>query len=623
MPPGFRVIRSEGVLAVRFKSWLMCLLLWPVIGDGALRLDAASPERIDLREHLTVLADPEGSMNLADVRNRAASFQALGPGVGLNFSYVRGAMWLRLDLASTASEDAEWQLELDYASLDQAALHDASGLVQYGGDRVPFEERATQHRNPVFVLSVPAKSTRSFYLRVQSEGSLTVNPVLWRPSAFARHSEQGYALHSFYFGMLAALAAYNLLLGLALRERVFLLYVLFVSGVGIGIASIYGLAIQFLWPGSVEWGNRALVAGFALAGIVGPLFTRDFLGTARFAPRWHRALAIGAVAHVAVLLFGLLAPLKAAMQVMSVSTLLNCVLLLGCGVACLWRGVHGARLFVLSFALLLIGGMLMALRNFGLLPTHFVTLHAMQIGSALEMLLLSFALADRFNQIRRERAAAQAELVASLQHHERELEQRVMERTEALAQANARLRDLAMRDPLTALANRAALYVRLADAMQRLSSPKSPVTVLMIDLDGFKAVNDRLGHEAGDRVLVTIADRLFATVRAEDLVARLGGDEFIVVAEGLTPERDVPHLADRLLETVSAPLDFAPDARVGASIGVALGCHRDEQVDALLRRADRAMYAAKAAGRGAIRWAEGDADQAVSVPGVDTRNRSG
>lgn len=617
------MIRCEGVLAVRFKTWLMCLLLWPVIGQAALLLDADSPDRIDLREHLSVLADPDGSLAVDSVRARDAAFRPLAPGIGLNFSYVHGAMWLRLELASTSSRDSEWRLELDYASLDQAALHDDSGTVQYGGDRVPFENRATPHRNPVFVLWLPAKSTRTFYLRVQSEGSLTVNPVLWRPSAFVRHSEQGYALHSFYFGMLTALAAYNLLLGLALRERVFLFYVLFVTGIGVGIASIYGLANQFLWPGSVEWGNRALVSGFALAGIVGPLFTRDFLGTARFAPRWHRALAVGALMHAAVLLFGLVAPLKASMQVMSVSTLLNCILMLGCGVACQWRSVHGARLFVLSFALLLIGGMLMALRNFGLLPTHFVTLHAMQIGSALEMLLLSFALADRFNQIRRERAAAQAELVVSLQRHERELEQRVAERTEALAQANARLRDLALRDPLTALANRAALYARLSDALQRHPSPESPVAVLMIDLDGFKAVNDRLGHEAGDRVLVTIADRLFAAVRTEDLVARLGGDEFIVVAEGLMPARDIPLLADRLLATVGAPLDFAPDARIGASIGVALGHHRDEQVDALLRRADRAMYAAKAAGRGVIRWADGADDQGMSATGADIRNRSG
>jgi diguanylate cyclase (GGDEF)-like protein len=272
--------------------------------------------------------------------------------------------------------------------------------------------------------------------------------------------------------------------------------------------------------------------------------------------------------------------------------------------------VPGARLFVLAWASLLVGGMLMALRNFGLLPTHFLTLHAMQVGSALEMLLLSFALADRFNHIRREHARAQADalaaqtaLVHSLQRHERELEQRVAERTEALAQANARLRDLALRDPLTALANRAALYAHLLEVLQQSRADGRPVTVLMIDLDGVKAVNDRLGHETGDRLLMEVADRLRRVARPADLVARLGGDEFIIVAEGLADLREAEALAQRLLAVLCQPIACAPDARIGASIGIAASAKGGEDVDVLLRRVDRAIYAAKAAGKGTVQWA--------------------
>ncbi len=593
---------------------VLVLLLGGLAAVGAnaqsvLVLDDSSPDRIELRGHLGVLRDPDATLDANAARARRAEFQSLRPGSGLNLSYTRGAVWLRLVLRSALQQPGEWRIELDYASLDHAELYDADAPVQRAGDRLAFGARSTAHRNPVFAVRFAPGETRELLLRVQSEGSLTINPGLWRADAFHAHSENTYGAYALYFGMLLALAGYNLLLFVALRERVFLSYVLFVIGMGIGIASIYGFGGQYLWPDAVEWSNRALVVSFSLTGIVGPLFTRDFLGTARVAPRWHWWLAAGAWLHVAVLAVGLFAPIRVGMQVMSATTLFGCVLMLGCGIACAWRRVPGARLYVLAWAAILVGGMLMALRNFGLMPTNFVTLHGMQVGSALEMLLLSFALAARFNQIKLEKAQAQAQalaaqqqLVDSLKGHERVLAQRVAERTDELAAANARLSDLALRDPLTSLANRAALYAHLGEALQNARAHGQSLCLLMVDLDGFKAVNDRHGHGVGDRVLVEVAARLRAATRAQDLVARLGGDEFVVVAEGLRLPDDAQRMAQDVLAALSAPMTAAPDARIGASIGIATGSAGDADTEALLRRADAAMYSAKAAGRGTIYW---------------------
>jgi diguanylate cyclase (GGDEF)-like protein len=297
--------------------------------------------------------------------------------------------------------------------------------------------------------------------------------------------------------------------------------------------------------------------------------------------------------------------MRIAMQAMSVSTLLNCVVMLGAGIACMLRGHPGARLFVTAWAALLAGGILMALRNFGVLPTHFITLHGMQVGSALEMLLLSFALAARFEHIKQETARAQAralaaeqQRVALLERQERELEQRVAERTDALARANAQLRELAARDALTGLANRSALYARL-DAV--LVEPASSPALMLVDLDGFKAVNDSEGHAAGDRVLVEVAERLRGTATEASLVARLGGDEFVIVVEAPVDDDALAVLAERLLAALSAPYPDVRGARIGASIGIARAAREDAR--SLMRRADAAMYAAKAAGRGAVRWA--------------------
>ncbi|HEV2928904.1 MAG TPA: GGDEF domain-containing protein [Propionibacteriaceae bacterium] len=141
-------------------------------------------------------------------------------------------------------------------------------------------------------------------------------------------------------------------------------------------------------------------------------------------------------------------------------------------------------------------------------------------------------------------------------------------------------------DPLTGLANRAALDARLA--------PGGPVGLLLVDLDGFKPVNDTWGHDVGDEVLRLVAERLVGCVRSGDLVARLGGDEFVIVVEASAVDTVARHVTAAL----GAP--YSIDGRVlavGASVGVAHSATGADP-DALLRRADQAMYEAKRAGTG-------------------------
>jgi diguanylate cyclase (GGDEF)-like protein len=156
------------------------------------------------------------------------------------------------------------------------------------------------------------------------------------------------------------------------------------------------------------------------------------------------------------------------------------------------------------------------------------------------------------------------------------------------------LRHLAWHDALTGLPNRTLLADRTQQLIALARRSDEAVAALFIDLDGFKGVNDKLGHDAGDAVLRTTAERLSATLRKSDTVARLGGDEFVVVAPQVACHKNAAQLADKLLKCIAQPITIGPrTVAIGASIGISFYPEHGDTCEALLRAADSAMYTAK------------------------------
>ncbi len=214
--------------------------------------------------------------------------------------------------------------------------------------------------------------------------------------------------------------------------------------------------------------------------------------------------------------------------------------------------------------------------------------------------LLAFAALQIANSIHRRRSAA------SLQQAKAQLEQRVEERTQELRRQIAerervqeQLRHQVMHDPLTGLPNRGFLcdrVDRLLGMMKR--RPQRRCALLYLDLDHFKAINDSLGHLAGDEFLKMVAHRLQLCVRDPDVVARLSGDEFSIVLEDLETPAAATNVAKRVLQVLSEPMQVAGTTRIPSiSIGIAIGDHRYSNSDELLRDADAALYRAKEQGR--------------------------
>jgi two-component system cell cycle response regulator len=169
--------------------------------------------------------------------------------------------------------------------------------------------------------------------------------------------------------------------------------------------------------------------------------------------------------------------------------------------------------------------------------------------------------------------------------------------------AEERLTYLAQYDQLTGLVNRTLFRDRLIHAMARSKRLQQPMGLMLLDLDGFKSVNDTLGHEAGDQLLKIVADRLHECVREVDTIARMGGDEFTIILEGISQEVDLVVIAQRITKLLSEPFHFQnQQASIGVSIGITMYPTDDHEIDDLLRHADAAMYRAKQRGGNAFEF---------------------
>lgn len=173
---------------------------------------------------------------------------------------------------------------------------------------------------------------------------------------------------------------------------------------------------------------------------------------------------------------------------------------------------------------------------------------------------------------------------------------------------NKVLESLALNDPLTGLANRRLLAERMSMALGHARRNRTAMAVVYLDLDGFKQINDTLGHSAGDALLKAVAERLAATVREEDTVARLGGDEFLIALWHVHGPDDAAEVASKVIEALTQPYVIeGHDVDITASAGIGIYPVHGEDADTLLKSADTALYEAKHSGKNAYRISKGSA----------------
>jgi diguanylate cyclase (GGDEF)-like protein len=494
----------------------------------------------------------------------------------------------------------------------QANIPQADGsykAINTGSD-VPQSNKVYPNRNFVFPLNLPAQSVQVVYLRVESSIGLLVPLQLWPVKAFHAYERDDYTGKAWYFGIAMAMILFNLMLLFALRDPIYLLYVVFVGCTASALAIKNGLAPDWSILGVPLNSNIIYYSGVSLALAALLLFARRMMQLERLLPRLDWVLR-------GMIMLYLLSPAAYAFALPYVSRagiLLNfatAVVLLAAAIVCAFKRQRSAFFFLAAFALLMLGGAMTSLRAMGIVPTNLFTVDGLQLGSAMEMIVLAFALADRFNVMRREKTRVQEELIRTQQQlvdnlrtSEHELELRVAERTDELRELNNQLEAMSLTDALTGIANRRRFDQVLEQEWGHARRSGESLALAVVDVDWFKHYNDHYGHPVGDACLRDIAQALATTVsRSTDLVARYGGEEFVFLAP-MTDLAGVRGMADKLLQAVEAlalPHELSPLGRVSVSIGIAAAVPGQEaSAEALVAWADMALYEAKKQGRNQV-----------------------
>ncbi len=381
-------------------------------------------EQLPLGTTVQFFEDVRGTASIADVSSAALddSFWHAQSAV-FNAGYTRSAYWLRVDLhyqPQHAVGQKSWLLDLAYPPLDHVDLYlpDAQGrfqLVKRSGDFWPFNQRQIKQSGFLFDLPLLPEQSQRVYLRVQTAGSLQTPLTLWAPAAYLENLTLHTYLLGIIYGMMSVMLLYNLFIYLSVRDASYLYYIFYIAAIGLYQASSNGVAVQYLWPDNPGIANAAPPFLIGATALCGAQFVRSFLQIQSFSRGLDLALKLAMAGGLALILLtlsiGYATPLKLAPYV-ALPFLLLC---LTAGVMACRRGLRVARYFLLAWSAFLVGSLIYTLMVMGYLPNTFITLYAGQIGAAMEVTLLSVALADRINVMKEERGQVLHESSRKLQ----------------------------------------------------------------------------------------------------------------------------------------------------------------------------------------------------------------
>jgi diguanylate cyclase (GGDEF)-like protein len=559
------------------SSLPLIVLLVGLLGRTAAASDSPIPvdhiSRNAIGTYASYLKEPAAGFSLEDsiVAYRNGRFTA-GNHEVLTFGIGSQPVWIHFSVSNTTAQIESRRFSIETAWLDQVDVyfrHNHKTETRYHvGDTWVFSQRPIDSRSFKFDHDFKP-GVSDVFVRIETPDPMVV-PMYLMPLDTAHGVERGQVYsYGFLYGFLFALLVYNALLFAGLRDTRYALYSLYLAMFLAMNVSYTGHGFKWIWPDSVIWEQWSHPVLMVLYGTTGLIFALRFLSTRKYFPRVHKAVVgyLGIV-WVLLLLSILFGSQYYALLVAFTFVFLFTWIMPAMGVMALRSGQKPARYFLLAGVSAMVGAALTALSVWGFIPFNTWTFRAVDMGMLLDATLLVLALAY---QVR----LGQAQKLSAEQ--------------------------MAMLDPLTGINNRRAFYNITRPVWNVALRRNHPLSVVLLDIDSFKKINDSFGHAYGDEVLVATANVIMEVVRDQDVAARWGGEEFIL----LLPETDVREastLAERLRNAIAAihlKYEFI-EHEVTASFGVAEREEHHHDLDAVISTADKYLYQSKEDGRNRI-----------------------
>ncbi|KPQ29950.1 MAG: EAL domain protein [Marinobacter excellens HL-55] len=556
-----------------------------------LTTQAANHSYIPEMEYLRLSTDTQLTPQQALDSDR---WQAL-PETTPNFGYIRDHIWLRFQIRHP---ELITLLEISYPPLDYLDFYliQNETIIQHvsTGDKLPFAERPVKHPHFLFPFQLEPDQQYQILLRVQTDGAMQVPLKLWNSRSHFEKASTESQLHAGYYGILITVICFNLFVFVALREQVYLLYVLSTLGYLILVGSLNGITYQLLWPDLPAFQNRAMLLTVPLAMVFTLLFSRSFLKLSRTSPILDRLILLTIAVNLVVAATTFVVDYSTGSRLTVALAIPSSLLLTIVGPIQWARGNPQAIYYTLAWGALTLGSAITGANKYGLIPNNFITAYGMQIGSALEAILLSLALAVRIYRERQDKVLA------------REAELRALE---ARRTAELRLMDQALHNPLTGLPNRSSFEMRLSELMQ--TSGQKRFGIVIIHLNNLNSVTKTLGHRNSDRILELASKHFNAVIRdvpgalaieqsdvRKFYLASLEPQTFAFLVDAKQAE-SAHRTVLRSIDEVRYPIDFlGMQVPLAPQLGVAFYPDHGTDASTLIRRAVIAEGSERARERG-------------------------
>lgn len=389
--------------------------LWLIVSSAQANLAtnvSADDITINLGSTVEWIEDQSNQLTLDQVRNLPKTAFSQGNQYTFNKGYTSSGYWLRFRLNFPEElVGTDWLLEVPFPLLDYLALYypdkNNDYSVIYTGDRSPFSQRDIDTTDFAFKLQ-PQKENNLYYLHVKTQDSLQVPLHLWNVEHFPKHIAFNNGMQGIYFGIMFVMIMYNLFIYLSVRERSYLYYIIYISTFTLFQASIQGFSFEYFWPNSTTWANTSIPFLGVLSLFFASLFARSILQTNSLTPKYDKGLLLIATSLFCTLPLVIFADYDIGIIAALFCTFIffNFVLLIACLTAL--TGNRTAKVFIVAWAIFLISGVISMLGALNVLPIEYASQVALQVGSAIEVILLSIALADRINLIEKEKVEIEA-----------------------------------------------------------------------------------------------------------------------------------------------------------------------------------------------------------------------